>query len=333
MSILLIANPGARSSLAHAEVALRVLAEAGRDVRVAVSERPGHALLLASRAQGEGAATVVAVGGDGTIGEVCRGLLAAEGTATLGIVPAGTGNDSAKCLGVPLDPVAAARVLLSGVAQPLDLGEINGHPFMGIAVLGFAADVGRTVNRWKAPGGLRPQRALGARMYLLASLCHLALRPRPLCADLAVGEVPAREVRAFTILVGNQPGVGGVFLPCPKGSPRDGVLDACVILAHEGGRPLGLPRQMRTLRAATDGTHLALPWVEYIRTAGEVRLQLDRPIVALADGDELPAAVSYTLRPLPAAIRLLLPRREEDGLARGTMREEPPRSSQGYPGA
>jgi diacylglycerol kinase (ATP) len=317
--ILLIANPGARSSLASAEVALGVLTEAGRDVRLAVSEAPGHGVVLASRAQEEGVGTVVAVGGDGTIGEVCRGLLRAEGHARLGIVPAGTGNDSAKSLGLPLDPLAATRVLLEGSEQPIDLGEVNGHPFMGISVLGFAADVGRTVNRWKLPGGLRPQRALGPRMYLLASVWHLAVRPRPLHARLWTEDEPARSLSVFTVLVGNQPGVGGVFLPCPAGSPRDGVLDTCVILAREGGRPLGLGRQMRTLRAATDGSHLGLPWVEYVRTSRAIHLEFDRPIVALADGDELPAAASYTLRPLPAAVRLLLPRREEDSPSHGTV--------------
>ncbi len=315
--MVLIANPGARNSLRHAEIAHRTLRAAGRAVEIVVSEAPGHAVELAAEAWA-GDAIAVAVGGDGTIGEVVRGLLRAGTGAPLGIVPAGTGNDSAKCLGVPLDPVASSTALLDPLESPLDLAEVNDRAFMGIAVLGFAADVGRTVNRWKSARRWAPLRPLGPRLYPLASLYHLGRRPRPLRAVIRVDEDEPLEAELFTAFFANQPGVGGVFLPCPAASPRDGLLDVGVIAARHEGRRLSLSQQVQTLRGAMTGAHVALPWVRASRAAHGVALEVDREVVLLADGDELPPARHFRLRPLPGAVRLLVPRREEDRAPGGT---------------
>lgn len=300
--IVLAVNPAARHATAASHVVVERLRELGCEPRLVVSPAIGGCVEIAREAEAE---MVVAVGGDGTLGEVCRGLLDRARPATLGVIPAGTGNDSARVLGLPLEPREAASVLLEGEDRPVDLGEINGRPFMGIAVLGFAGDVGRVVNRWKSRHS--PACLLGKHMYPAAALWLLARRPPGLAARVETAERGSAECDVFTVLVGNQPGVGGVFLPCPEARTDDGKLDVCTIRASCEGRRLSLRQQLRTLSEASSGAHVGLPWVETLATAEPLRLAFEVEVAALADGDEIPSAREFTLRPLPAALSIRLP--------------------------
>src|SRR5687768_15978406 len=100
------------------------------------THRAGHAVDLArAAATEERASVVVAFGGDGMVGDVTRGILGTE--SALGILPMGTGNDVARNLGLPLELTAACDVLTVGKTRRVDLGEINGVPFINNAGLGF----------------------------------------------------------------------------------------------------------------------------------------------------------------------------------------------------
>src|SRR5207245_848658 len=127
-------------------------------VEVRFTQAPGDAQALAASAAGEGFERIAAVGGDGTISDVGAGL---AGTgAALGIIPAGTGNDFCRSLGIPRAPAAAARLLLSGTPRPIDLWRANDHTFLNTAGIGLDAEVAYQANRG---GGLR-----GMLAYLLA---------------------------------------------------------------------------------------------------------------------------------------------------------------------
>ena len=71
----------------------------------------------------------------------------------MGVLPGGRGNDFARALGIPLDPRAACQVLATGTTRSLDLGEVNGRTFVGIASCGFDADANRIANRSRYVGG------------------------------------------------------------------------------------------------------------------------------------------------------------------------------------
>ena len=105
------------------------------------TERAGHAEELARAAAQQGFRVAVAVGGDGTVNEVARGL---TGSATaLGIVPRGSGNGLARHLRLPLGFEAAVRVLRNPRFEYIDTAELNGQPFFCTAGLGFDAHVSR----------------------------------------------------------------------------------------------------------------------------------------------------------------------------------------------
>ena len=104
-----------------------LLEERGIPYRCRVTERSGHATGLAREALAEGASEIVSVGGDGTNFEVVNGL--GGRLVTLYFVPCGTGNDFAKKLQLPKDPLEALRLQLEGKPRRIDVGQVNEYCF------------------------------------------------------------------------------------------------------------------------------------------------------------------------------------------------------------
>ena len=145
MRLALIVNPSAgggrpRRTLSAVQSALT---GHGLEHHTTFTESLDHARELAWSAAAAGEAAV-AFGGDGLVGAVAGALSEAGGV--LGMLPGGRGNDFARVLGIPLDPVPACTVLRDGETRALDLGEANGRTFVGIASCGFDSDANRIAN-------------------------------------------------------------------------------------------------------------------------------------------------------------------------------------------
>ncbi len=85
--------------------------------------------------------TIIAVGGDGTVNEVAKGLINRK-YGTLGIIPGGTGNDLSRSLGISSDPpIEAIKLIVEGNTKFIDIGNANGYQFLNIASFGFDAEV------------------------------------------------------------------------------------------------------------------------------------------------------------------------------------------------
>src|SRR5262245_64467337 len=95
------------------------------EIRVLQTTAPGHAIQLTATALKNGASTVIAVGGDGTINEVVNGFINGgkpiNPAAVLGIVPAGTSSDLRRSLSLPIDYEAAAFVIRNGLPRAIHL--------------------------------------------------------------------------------------------------------------------------------------------------------------------------------------------------------------------
>lgn len=170
---------------------------------------------------------LIVAGGDGTINDAVNGLGKAgfpEGV-TLGILPAGTGNDLAATLCIPSGPDEAEDVIRQGRVRTLDVARVRSDGigerfFVNVATGGLGAVISQSnVDEFKE--------RWGKLSYLRASL-EVAKDFDVRELDLYLDGEP-RKVRAVNIVVGNCRFAGGGWLAAPKANPEDGLLDVVVI--------------------------------------------------------------------------------------------------------
>jgi YegS/Rv2252/BmrU family lipid kinase len=287
--VALLCNPsagGGRAArvLPQVEEELRAL---GVAFHTEISRDLEHAHGLASAAANAGDA-VVTLGGDGLAG-CAAGALRGVPDALLGVLPGGRGNDLARALGIPRDPRAACGVIATGTARPLDVGDVGGRTFVGIASLGFDSDANRLAN--EAPS------RLGSLVYVYGALRALAAW-KPARFDLKLDGEPL-QFTGYSVAAANSPGYGGGMLLAPTARLDDGLLD--VVLAGD----LPKRRFLTLLPKVFKGTHIHDPAYRMLR-AREVHIDADRPFVLYADGDPI-GETPVTVRIVPSALQVLVP--------------------------
>lgn len=240
----------------------------------------------------------VVVGGDGMV-NLAANVLAGSKVA-LGIVPSGTGNDMARGLGVPHDDAEAAIRLLGESLQReprvIDAGRIRWteadgsageRMFAGSLSAGFDAIVNDRANRMRHPKG--PSR------YTIAMLAEL-LTLKPLRYRVTLDGETLDE-RALLVSVGNNSSLGGGMRFAPDALLDDGEFDVMIV------RPLSRLSFLRIFPRVFSGTHTTDPRV-VMRRAKRIRLEVDAPITAYADGERIgPMPVEIDV--IPGALRVL----------------------------
>lgn len=230
---------------------------------------------------------LVAVGGDGLVNMAVQVVAATD--VPLGIVPAGSGNDFARALGLALDdPVAAVELVTAGHTRAVDLGRANGRWFAGVLGSGFDSMVNERANRmtsWYVPRGRS--------RYNLAILAELRVfKPIPYVVDID-GE--KWETEAMLVAVGNGPSYGGGMRVCPDARLDDGLLDVMVL------GPISKPEFLRVFPTVYKGTHVSHRAVSIYR-GREVRLS-SPDVTAYADGERV-CVLPVHVEVVPAAVRV-----------------------------
>src|SRR3954465_71487 len=288
----LLVNPsagGGRAArvLPDVEAELRRLGIAFRTVQTTSLD---HARGEATAAAQAGEA-VVTLSGDGLIGAIC-GVLAEVPDSLLGVLPGGRGNDFARVLGIPLEPVPACAVLAAGAIRGPGHGDVDGRPFIGIASLGFDSVANKLAN--EAPGWMRSQVYTYAALRALAGWKHAAFTVDPEDAEPIC-------FRGWSVGAGNSKAYGGGMYAMPHAELDDGLLD--IVYSTETGRL----EFFKILGRIFKGTHVDLPSVHELRAAS-VRISADRPFTVYADGDPI-GDLPVTIRAIPRALNVLCPAR------------------------
>ncbi len=303
-STLVIYNPAAGKGSAgkHLPRVRSLLADQGIEYTLRLTERPGHALEMARQACEQGAGTIIAAGGDGTVNEVINGMMTAKLNGykrpSLGVLPVGRGNDFAFGANIPLVLEKAVETLASGKQRLSDVGKVTGgdYPhgrYFGNGVgLGFDTVVGFEAAKivWLH----------GAASYLAALVRTIFLYSKAPVYEIILddGETVRQAFLMVSIMNGTR--MGGAFHMAPDSKPDDGAFDLC--LAGEVPQIKILPLAAKFL----NGTQKEHQAVRMARARRVTIRAIEGSIPAHADGETICTAGNELVIDLfPGAIQVI----------------------------
>jgi diacylglycerol kinase (ATP) len=294
VTVAVIANPtagrgkGARL-IPKVDTLLRSL---GVPHSLRICEGPDDPERLAGRAASEGAEIVAALGGDGQVGACANGVF---GTRTaLAVIPAGTGNDFARHMGLNRkDPLGAVRLLSSPTFKAIDVAKVitpeRERHFVNVGGAGFDSEVNEHANKVR--------RLRGTPKYIYSTFVTLA-RFVPGKFVVRVDGIEHSFI-GMMLAVGNGSSYGGGMHVTPNARYDDGLLDVCVI------QELPKWQFVKTFPKVFSGKHVGHSAVTMLR-GRQIEISSERPFQVYADGEavgRLPATFSV----LPAALRIVVP--------------------------
>ncbi|MFD0617411.1 diacylglycerol/lipid kinase family protein [Paenibacillus sp. GCM10027629] len=273
-----------------------VLQARGVPYRYAITSSAAQAQQSVRNAIDEHPPTLVAVlGGDGTIHSIVP-LLSASGIP-LAVIPAGSGNDTARGFGIPRKPLAALDVALSGRMRSIDLiGTAGGERTLTALAVGFDAEVANAVN---ASGYKAWCNRLGiGRLAYIIGVLQTLFRYQPARLELILDDGTAQTFdQAWLVAVTNTTSYGGGLRICPEARTDDGVLDVCVV--HRCTKW----QLLRLFPTILFGRHTKLPFVTMLR-ASKIEIQSELQRIGFGDGEQV-AVTPLTAEIQPGALQLI----------------------------
>lgn len=194
---LMLINPNARRGSESLAPVISRLEAGGIGVQAERFQTPEEVSADIERRHHQ-ADLVIVCGGDGTINSAAKGIMATG--LPMGIMPMGTANDLARTPDIPDNLLAAADIILAGKTCQIDLGKVNGHPFLYVSSMGLAASLANSLSR-------EAKRRWGKMGYALAA-ARVLLKARPFSATI-INRSGTVEVSSLQIAVGNGRHYGG----------------------------------------------------------------------------------------------------------------------------
>ncbi len=284
---LLLVNPRARRGAKEAGEIAAGLRCAGLELVAAPSGDPAALPDLIRRHVREVDRVVVA-GGDGTINHAVQVMV--DVGLPLAIIPAGTANNLARTVGVPLDLEAAIAAAASSHRRPVDLGRVNGHWFCTTASIGLSVQITEELSpdikrRW------------GPIAYAFTA-SKVMRWSHPFHADIR-WEGGSRHTRTVQIVVGNGRYYGAALTVAPDATIDDARLDLYSLEVTHWWELLKVAPFLRW------GTHVQRREVEALR-AKVFEIRTRRPMPIDVDG-ELGAETPGRFEVVPSAIEIFAP--------------------------
>ncbi len=264
---------------------------------------PGHAIQLARDSLAEGCDLIIAVGGDGTFNEVANGFIEKDGLvrpdSCLGIVPAGTGGDFRRTLGLPssngiersVDLLASGRPALIDVGKARFVshqGNIQERYFINLVSFGIGGSVAARSRNFLTP--------LGGKLAFLWATFVVLLTYRGKEVNFKIGgDGSAAAYRVTDICVGNGRYYGGGMHPCPTAVMDDGIFEVTVI------EYMNMFRLLRDISVLYSENIYRHPKTHHLR-ATRIEARSNTPTFIQLDGEplgRLPAEITMLPRRLP----------------------------------
>ena len=221
--IILICNPTSgepEKSPTRLEDVTRLLMDQRLKVKVVLAKPKEAATMLAHKAIRKGYRVIAVMGGDGTIEAVARAVVGSK--VTLGIIPAGTENNIARCLGLPLEIEEACKLIGEGTGRDIDVGQVKTKKagkfyFLEITAIGLIATLYPT-------GKGIAQGAIGN----LGAVVGQFIKYRSPSMKVAIDGQQAKQIETPCIVISGTPQFGQEFLIAPDAKLDDGLLDASI---------------------------------------------------------------------------------------------------------
>ena len=295
-SIQLFVNPTAGRGRAGKRLPRieELLEQAGVKFETHLSEDVGDLERQVRDAVRHGADRIVVAGGDGSIHEAVNGIMAAGGSARLGVIPTGTGTDFAKASEIPLDWEHATTLLGDRIAagahwRRIDVGRMNDRYFANGVGIGFDAKVTKVARSYRWP--------IGDLVYLLA--LFRCIVDGVITPDMTItSDEMTRSGPTTLVNVSNGAWVGGMFYIAPMADNSDGKLELLVADPVTRLRTLGL------LPKILAGTHVDEKEVSHVGVS-RVTIEAVAPVPSHLDGEVMPPMTRFEIELLPAALDLL----------------------------
>jgi YegS/Rv2252/BmrU family lipid kinase len=295
-TIHLYINPTAGRGRAgrRQERIIELLKEKGINPAVHTSSAAGDIESQLYQHVNAGASRIIVAGGDGSVHEAVNGLLRSDNSASLGVIPIGTGNDFAKACDITLNwehatQLLADRIVANATPRPLDAGRCNDRYFANGAGIGFDAKVNRVAHSIRLP--------IGDFVYLLAIF-------RTMIGGVSSPRVKI-EADGFSwdgpltlAAVCNGQWVGGMFHIAPTASNADHFFDLLI------ARPVTRRRILTLLPKLISGSHLQEKEIVH-KPVTRLTIKADSALPSHLDGEIQPLQKTFEIAILPGALNLL----------------------------
>ncbi len=255
----------------------------GVNYEVSFTEGKGDATKLAAEALNSGITRIVSMGGDGTLHEVVNGI-GIRPEVTLGVIPAGSGNDFVRSLGMaPGDWKVACELIARGNTMPVDIGQVSERLYANVSGVGFDAAVANCANEW---GKIHFR---GSAAYMAALLRTLKeFSPTEVTIELDDRTI---QGSSWLVAVANAQFFGGGMWVAPEASMQDGLFDICIL------GELSKAGFLKAFPSVFSGKHLKHPAIHLFRSR-KVRITTKSDYLVQADGEIVGSTpIEYQLHP------------------------------------
>jgi YegS/Rv2252/BmrU family lipid kinase len=254
---------------------------------IVVTEKAGHATELSRQAANLGTDLVVAVGGDGTVNEVAKGLVGTE--TALGIIPKGSGNGLSRHLNIPMNVKRAIGILNKGTIVKIDTATVNDDLFVSVAGVGFDASVAKKFARAGKRGFFT--------YFKITAGSYPFYKARKYRLNIDGKEI---ERKALLISFANSSQFGNNTSIDPGASIDDGFVDVCIVSRIPVWKTLFVAPLLFLKKF--DRT----PYIEIIR-AKEVQVNRKKGKSIHLDGDPKKIEKEFTVKINPGSLKVMVP--------------------------
>lgn len=308
----MIANPksgGGSTQARWSEIASDLRSHFG-PFTAAFTKKPGDGTEIAKRFAESGRRFIIACGGDGTINEVANGILASGKEVTLGVMPAGTGGDFRRSVGMSSTPREAAKQLRDGVTKLIDVGKVSFTTaggdrairyFVNVSSFGLSASINERV---KKKGGFEwiPGRTIRGKTKFALSTLEEVFDPKFSLVKVSIDGGPESSLATLNFCVCNARFFGGGMRIAPDALVDDGKLD----LVNIGD--LTTLRILLNSYKLYSGSHIDLPEVKSkLVSRVEVRPADSSQVIEIETDGEVPGCLPAVFEVVPGALRLRVP--------------------------